>query len=72
VSADEVYGGNHGLRKWWRRRRSARLAVACDEMIAVTADGGRADALAALGASGRVAAADMRDVSKGRGCMDGR
>jgi SRSO17 transposase len=63
VAADEVYGGNPGLREWLEQEKiSYVMAVACSEMIAVPAGPRRADALAAL-----VPAAGWQRLS----CADG-
>jgi SRSO17 transposase len=63
VAADEVYGGNPGLRDWLEKEEiSYVMAVACDEMISVPAGPRRADELAAL-----VPAAGWQRLS----CADG-
>jgi SRSO17 transposase len=49
VAADEVYGGNPGLRSWLEEEGIAYvMAVACSEMITAPAGRFRADELAAL------------------------
>jgi SRSO17 transposase len=49
VAADEVYGGNPGLREWLEEQGICYvMAVACSEVIAVPAGRFRADGLAAL------------------------
>jgi SRSO17 transposase len=49
VTADEVYGGNPGLRTWLEEQEIPHLmAVKCSEMIPTAAGKKRADALAAL------------------------
>ena len=49
VAADEVYGGNPGLRSWLEEEGIAYvMAVACSEMVTTAAGRSRADELAAL------------------------
>ena len=66
VTADEVYGGNPGLRAWLEEQEIPYvMAVKCSEMIPTAAGGKRADALAALVPGGGWQRLSCADGSKG-------
>jgi SRSO17 transposase len=66
VAADEVYGGNPGLRSWLEGQSIPYvMAVACREMVTTAAGRSRADALAALAPASGWQRLSCADGSKG-------